>query len=215
MTDGSRTFYYGSGSPAAWKVWLALEHKQLRYELKLLSFEKGETRAPEYLAINPRGKVPALVDDGHVLWESSAILEYLEDRYPERPLLPPGPVERALVRRIALEVDNYFVTAARPLFMIAFGREQGTPESIADARTNLVAELERFAGYLGEREFFAGALSLADFAFYPHIRLLLRAESRVPSLGLAAAIPANLRAWHDRIVALPYHDRTLPPHWQT
>ena len=69
----SRTFYYGSGSPYAWKVWLALEHKQLEYDLKLLSFDRGETRAPEFRALNPRGKVPTLVDDGLVLWESSAI----------------------------------------------------------------------------------------------------------------------------------------------
>ena len=58
------TFYAGSGSPYAWRVWLALEHKQLPYDLKMLSFSNREHRAPEYLAINPRGKVPALVEIG-------------------------------------------------------------------------------------------------------------------------------------------------------
>jgi glutathione S-transferase len=58
----SITFFYGSGSPFAWKVWLALEHKELPYEKKMLSFQAGDMNKPEYLALNPRAKVPALVD---------------------------------------------------------------------------------------------------------------------------------------------------------
>ena len=49
-------FYYGSGSPYAWKVWLVLEHKSIPYEFKLLSFDKDETQSPAFLAVNPRGK---------------------------------------------------------------------------------------------------------------------------------------------------------------
>ncbi|WAS94208.1 glutathione S-transferase family protein [Nannocystis punicea] len=214
MSNTSRTFYYGSGSPYAWKVWLALEFKQLPYEFKLLSFDKGDTRSPEFLALNPRGKVPVLVDDGNALWESGAIVEYLEDRYPERPLLARDAAARALARRIALEADGYFATATRPAAMMLFGREQATPESLAAAREGILAELERFSGYLGDREYFAGDLGLADFAFYPHYRLVQRFDQRLAGLGLADALPANLRAWQDRLAALPYHDRTIPPHWK-
>ncbi len=82
------TFYYGSGSPFAWRVWLALEHKQLPYELKLMSLQNGELKKAEFLAINPRGKVPVLVDEGWVIRESAVILEYLEERYPDRPIFP-------------------------------------------------------------------------------------------------------------------------------
>ena len=211
----SLTFYYGSGSPYAWKVWLALEHKQLDYDFKLLSFDKGDTRSSEFLAVNPRGKVPALIDDGLALWESSVIAEYLEDRYPERPLLPREPAARALVRRLAIEADTYFVESTRPLRPFIFGREQATPELLATVRAGLLAELGRFESYLGDREFLAGALSLADFSLYPHLRLLLRFDQRIPGLDAAAAIPANLNRWLDRIAALPYHDRTIPPHWKT
>src|SRR5690606_21177046 len=131
---------------------------------KQLSFDRGDTRSPEFLAVNPRGKVPTLVDDGLVLWESSAIAEYLEDRYPERPLLPRDPAARALVRRLVIETDTYFVDSTRPLRPFAFGREQATPEALASARDGLAAELGRFEAYLGDREFLAGsALSLADF----------------------------------------------------
>lgn len=214
MSNNPRTFYYGSGSPYAWKVWLALEFKQLPYEFKLLSFDKGDTQTPEFRALNPRGKVPVLVDEGHVLWESGAIVEYLEDRYPERPLLARDPADRALARRIALEADGYFATSTRPLAMMIFGREKATPESLAAAREGVVAELQRFSGYLGDREFFVGALGLADFAFYPHYRLLQRFSSRLEGLAIDDALPANLRAWQDRLAALPYHDRTIPPHWK-
>jgi glutathione S-transferase len=73
----SLTFYFGSGSPFAWKVWLALEHKGIAYTPKRLSFDADETRKPEFLAINPRGRVPAIVDDGFALFESLAITLYL------------------------------------------------------------------------------------------------------------------------------------------
>src|SRR5262249_4157483 len=73
------TFYYGSGSPFAWRVWLALEHKHIPYTFKRMQFDNGDLHTPEYLAINPRHKVPAIVDDGFALYESAAIVEYLED----------------------------------------------------------------------------------------------------------------------------------------
>src|SRR5215216_2874463 len=76
------TFYNASGSPYGWRVWLALEHKGLPYELKMLSFDKGDLKTPEFRALNPRGRVPVIVDDGFPLFESAAIVEYLEDKQP-------------------------------------------------------------------------------------------------------------------------------------
>lgn len=84
------TFYCGSGSPYTWRVWLALEHKRIPYELKQMSFSEGDQKKPGYLAINPRGRVPAIVDDGFALYESAAILEYLDEKYPGEPRLFPG-----------------------------------------------------------------------------------------------------------------------------
>jgi glutathione S-transferase len=75
-------FYYGSGSPYAWRVWLALEHKALPYKLHVMSFDKGDLKTPSFLRINPRGRVPAIVDNGFPLFESAAILDYLDDAYP-------------------------------------------------------------------------------------------------------------------------------------
>jgi len=74
--------YYASGSPFAWRVHLALEEKGLAYEPTLLSFQSGDLKTPEYLAINPHGKVPSITDGALSLYESQAIVEYLEDKYP-------------------------------------------------------------------------------------------------------------------------------------
>jgi len=90
----SLTFYYGSGSPFAWKVWLTLEHKGIAHEAKRLSFDKEETRSPEFLKVNPRAQVPAILDDGFALAQSNAICEYLEERYPDKPLMPDRPYAR-------------------------------------------------------------------------------------------------------------------------
>ena len=68
-------FYHGHGSPYSWRVWLALEHKGIAYELKVLSFSAGDTRKPEFMALTPRHRVPTLVDGDFVLYESNAIVE--------------------------------------------------------------------------------------------------------------------------------------------
>jgi hypothetical protein len=66
-------FYYGSGSPYAWRVWLALEHKGIPYHRKTLSFDAGDLKTAEFGALNPRRRVPVLVDDDFALAESAAI----------------------------------------------------------------------------------------------------------------------------------------------
>lgn len=212
----SRTFYYGSGSPFAWKIWLALEHKQLAYDLRVISFDRGDHKAPEFLQLNPRGKVPVLVDGDHALWESNAILEYLEERYPEHPLLPPGAEARAHVRRIASEADSYFYVAQRELMRATLYTPEAErdPARIAAASDAVIAELERFAGYL-RGDWLAGhGLSFADFTFYPYLRLVQRVEDRLPDTAILRRFPPAIVAYMRRFATLPYLEKTLPPHWR-
>ncbi|MGH6946847.1 MAG: glutathione S-transferase family protein [Kiloniellales bacterium] len=208
-------FYYGSGSPFAWKVWLTLEHKGIPYELKVLSFDRDETRAPAFLAVNPRGQVPAIVDDGFALWESAVICEYLEERFPEPALLPGDANARAIARRIAAEGDGDLYAAVSALSRMAFSRkEPASPAEIAQAQQGVMEELARFeALFVGPH--LAGPLSLADFTAFPHVRLLQRIEQRQPGNGIAAGrLPPKLRAWVKRIEALPCYEKTIPPHWK-
>ena len=86
--------YWGSGSPFAWRAMLILEVKGLTYESKLLEFSKGDHKAPAYLQLNPRGKVPTLKDGEFVLYESLAIMSYLDRKYPDPPLFGKTPEKR-------------------------------------------------------------------------------------------------------------------------
>jgi len=210
------TFYFGSGSPFAWKVWLTLEHKGIAYTAKRLSFDKDETRTPEYLKINPRGKVPAIVDDGFALYESNAICEYLEEKYPQNPLLPKDAKGRATVRRLIGEADDSLYKASSDLMdkVLYVAAAERDPKAIAEAKTKLREELNHWQNYL-KGDFLAGAISLADFAVYPYMRMPVRVEERVPGQGLKREeLPANVGAWLKRIEALPYFAKTIPPHWK-
>ncbi|MBI3144137.1 MAG: maleylacetoacetate isomerase [Pseudogulbenkiania sp.] len=98
----SRTLYGYFRSSAAYRVRIALNHKGLDYMQAPVSLVKGEQQGAAYLAINPQGLVPALLDNGALLTQSLAICEYLDEAYPDTPrLLPAAPVERARVRAIA------------------------------------------------------------------------------------------------------------------
>lgn len=209
-------FYFGSGSPFAWKVWLVLEHKGIPYTPKRLSFDADETRKPEFLAINPRGRVPTIVDDGFALYESNAICEYLEEQYPQKPLLPKDTKGRALARRLVGEADDSLYKLESDLMDKVLYRPAAERDrtQIDEAKAKLREELGYWRDYL-KGDFFAGPLSLADFAIYPYLRMSVRIEERVPGLGTKREeLPANLAAWLKRIEALPHFERTIPPHWK-
>ena len=91
-------------SSAAFRVRIALNLKGLQYEALPKAFARNEHRAPEYLALNPQGLIPALAVDGVVLSQSLAIIEYLNERHPAPPLLPDDPIDRARVRSMALAI---------------------------------------------------------------------------------------------------------------
>ena len=91
-------------SSAAFRVRIALNLKGLQYESVPKHFARNEHRAAEYLALNPQGLIPALAIDGVVLSQSLAIIEYLNDRHPQPPLLPADPIDRARVRSMVLGI---------------------------------------------------------------------------------------------------------------
>lgn len=204
-------FYYGSGSPFAWNVWLTLEHKQLPYEFNLLSLRNGELKTPEYLAINPHGKVPSLIDDGFSVWETFAIIEYLEEKYPEHPVLPLDPKQRANIRRISAETYSYLYPVIRRLMDLTLFRTDGDgdPAEIAVALNDLSREL----GYF-EDTHFCEAISMADFTLYPLLALVKRLDEKRPHLGAGAFIWPKLTEFMQRFEQLPYFQKTTPPHWK-
>ena len=97
--------FWGSGSPAAWRVLLALEYKRLPYVSHVLQFSKQEHKSPQLLALNPRGRVPVLRDGEYVCFESLAILYYLDLKYPQPPIFGRTPEEAGTIMRVGALQD--------------------------------------------------------------------------------------------------------------
>ena len=213
----SITLYYGSGSPFAWRVQLALEHKALPYERKVLSFSAGDTRKPEFVALNPRHRVPTLTDGDFTIYESNAIVAYLEEAYPGRgaSLFPGNARSQATVWRLMMEVDNYVEEATDPIVEYAFYTkpEERQAQKFADARKAVTEEFAQMSRYL-QGEFLVGPLSAADFSLYPPIAFMWRCKVKLPDFDAEGLLTPELHAWKKRIEALPYFEKTVPPHWK-
>jgi glutathione S-transferase len=212
------TFYHGHGSPYSWRVWLALEAKKIPYELKVLSFSEGDTRKPGFVAINPRHTVPTIVDDGFALWESGAIVEYLDERFASGAKLYPGDAKRrARVRRLVREAEGYLGPDALDVIMEEhFFKGEAAPdvEKVAKARGKLAEELERFARELRGDYFDGAEMTAADLFIYPYVAYVKRLTVRKPELKLTELLPATVTAWAKRIESQPWFDKTFPPHWK-
>ena len=209
--------YSLGGSIYAWRVHLALEHKGIAHEVETLDSGRGENRSEAFLAMNPRGKVPVIRDGDFTLYESTPILEYLEEAYPEtRPLYPRDPEARARVRRLICEVDIHWRLGAEKIAQNLLWKsdpKDWDEQQIAAGGEQLRSELGFFEQEL-RGDCFTGELGAADFAIYPSLAYLARYELRSPGLGLTAAIGPGLRKLMTSIESQPYFDRTFPKHWR-
>ncbi len=216
------SFYWGSGSPFAWRVMLTLEVKGLAYESKLLEFSKGEHKSAEYLKLNPRGKVPTLTDGDFALHESLAIMAYLDRKYPEPPLFGKTAEETGSIWRVLMECETSLVRATekvvRPIF---FGQGLDKVDEIQQGAQTVRQEFKLLDERLANRAWLIGeSLSAADIGVFPVVQLFLRAASKEAAqpfnlglLPLAQTYP-KLADWTKRIEALPNYQRTYPPHWR-
>ena len=212
-------FYHGHGSPYSWRVWLALEAKGIPYDVKIMSFQAGDTRKPEFIAINLRHTVPTIVDDGYALWESTAILEYLDERYTQGVKLYPGDAKaRARVRRLIREAEDHMgVEGIDPIADEYFGKKGEAPdaEKVDKAKARLKEELDYFAQELKGPYFGGDTVNALDLVLYPWVGgYVKRINFRKPESKLAELVPAALAEWCKRIEALPYFDKTFPAHWR-
>ena len=152
-----------------------------------------------------------------VLYESAAILEYLDEAYPGSgmPLFPGDMRGRALIRRMVCEADNYVAPAVNRLLsrVLFTPKAQWNEDKIAAARKACFEELSTWAAQI-RGGYLAGPLSAADLTFYPMVALALRCENGKPDLGIRAALTQPIRSWMQRIEGLPYFAKTWPAHWK-
>jgi glutathione S-transferase len=190
--------YHFPQSTNSRKVRIALLEKGLEFERILIDLSKKEQKNPEYLKIHPFGQVPALDDEGFIVYDSTIINEYLEDEYPYPPLLPEDSEGRARARLMEDFRDNTF----NPQFLEII-HEIRKPEGERDlkliehAKAEITKCFEGIEKQLEGREYLAGAFSLADIAYMPNIDLLERFKIPVD------AKYKNMLAWMERLKARP------------
>ena len=163
-------------SPFCRKVRLSLAEKKLEVELVE---ERYWQQDPDFLRRNPAGKVPVLKIDGQTMAESSAICEYIEEKYPEPPLLPKDSVERQEVRRLVAWFDDKFHHEVTSKLLYERVNKkvmgQGYPDS-ANVKAGAKAikfHLDYLGWLLDQRRWLAGdRMTLADFAAAAHLSTL-------------------------------------------
>lgn len=214
--------YWGSGSPYCWRVLLALEYKRLAYTSHLLQFSKQEHQSPKILALNFRGRVPILKDGDYVVFESLAVLYYLDLKYPEPPIFGRTPEEAGVIMRVICEYEAYTEPHLTKLVQAIFAPQPRiSADELASAMHVVASEARSIEARLARSDWVVGeSFSAADIVIYPALQLLLRALGRPAArelssrfLPLAANYPA-LERWIARVEALPGYDRTFPPHWR-
>jgi glutathione S-transferase len=152
------------------KVLIALHEKGIPFEEDC---NVQPSQKPEYLALSPLGKVPFMEVDGARLIESEVILEYLEEAYPQKPLLPKGPLARAKVRELVTVIELHMELVARRLYGAVFfggtasdGMKQSVEKDLAKGIRALKA-LAKFDPFVA-----GGELTLADCAAAVHLPLV-------------------------------------------
>jgi len=214
--------FWGSGSPFAWRVLLALEFKRLPYVGHLLQFSKQEHKSPHMLALNPRGRVPVLKDGDYVCFESLAILYYLERKYPQPPILGRTPEEAGTIMRVICEYQAYIepnvTQIARAIF---FEKADLGADEITAAMHAVASEARTIEARLSKSDWIVGdSYSAVDMVIFPGIQLLKRALEKPQAAALSSRFmplevnyPA-LGRWLARVAAQPGYERTYPPHWR-
>jgi len=178
---------------------MVLAEKGVEYERVHVDLMAGAQRKPEYLEINPHGRVPTLEFDGARIYESTAICEFLDEVHPQPPLLPSGPVQRARARMVEETIDGAMFDAARTIVLNTFAKPEPErdPAAAEEARKRVLWYYEWLDRELEGWEYLAGSFSLADIGAFCGVEF-----TRFLSVEVKPDL-ARLRAWHERIKARP------------
>jgi maleylacetoacetate isomerase len=187
-------------SSAAFRVRIALNLKGVDYETVPVNLAQGEHRKAAFLATNPQATVPVIDDNGTILWQSLAIIDYLDARFPHPRLIPAEPVARARVQALAqlivcemhplnnLRVRNYL---RDELKLDEAGASRWYKHWIADGFASLEALVRRFSG---GRYCFGDTVSVADVCLVPQVYNARRFDCDLGPYPTILRIADGLRA---------------------
>ena len=157
------TLYDASPSANSDRVKIVLHEKGLAYQRVTLNLAKKEQKQPEFLKLNPYGKVPVINDNGKVLFESCIINEYLDEQYPQPALMPKDPYLRGRGRIL---VDYGLRYMHEPYWVLRgemLKKETEREQRVIDEKRRDLRELMRYLEEaLGDKPYFLGELSLID-----------------------------------------------------
>jgi glutathione S-transferase len=186
------------------RVWVALLEKGLDFELLDLKLD-GDQFQSEFLALNPFHHIPVLVDGDFTVIESLAILDYIEAKYPEPPLLPSDPHSLAIVRMVEMVTVNELLPQTRPLMQQAMGLAEVTPDRLEKSQQKIATVLSFLEKTLGDRLYFisGNSISLADIVAGTVIPLL-------SSFSISLEEYPKLTQWMKRLQQRPSWQQTEP-----
>ncbi|CAH0486280.1 unnamed protein product [Peronospora farinosa] len=248
-----RVVYWGSGSPQAWRILIALEEKKLPYRSVCVSFSSGVLKSPFFRALNPRMRIPVLVEPTEltplndeketddvtqspksrvteaavgisrlmtqtlsqyrtIVYESSAILEYLEKKYYMAPCMPESPSLYAVAQSRLHEANEILsVVGDLVVYLRRFPQEKRNPAVVNAKWASVEAELSLWESYLDGQQFLVDpdVPYLCDFTLFTNIAYAVRC-----GLQLDGLYP-RLAMFYVRLCARASIETTWPPHWRT
>jgi glutathione S-transferase len=190
--------YDFASSPNCQRVKVVLAEKKLPYETIPIDLKKGEQKKAEFLKLNPYGKVPVVIDGATVLYESLIINEYLDEKYPEPPLMPKDHAKRAKVRILTDYGMNHLdVPYQKIRHEMLKDEKERNQETIDAAKTDLKNRLQRLEREIDDQSYLAGEFSLVDAALIPRF-------IRMEGMGvLPDASLSKLGGWLNRMKERP------------
>lgn len=192
-------FYYNPLSPLSRRVWIALLEKEIPFTPITVNLKEGEQFKREFLAINPFHHVPVIIDDGLRVLESLAILDYLECKYPQNPLLPKDPSQLAKVKMAQMVSNSELASLVIPLI----NETEDSPQ-LKKAKRKITRILNFLAELLADDAYFgANSVSLGDIVAGNAVIL-------VGKLGYELNQIEQIERWRDRLMERPVWQQTQP-----
>jgi glutathione S-transferase len=180
------------------RVKIALHEKGLAYERVTLDLAKKEQKRPEFLKLNPYGKVPVINDNGQILFESCIINEYLDEQYPNPPLMPKDPYLRGRGRVLVDYALNYLHEPYWALRGEMLKKESERNIAIMEEKRHILRNLLQYLEEaLGDKSYFLGEISLTDIDVLPRF-LRMESYGALPTPSLP-----RIGAWLQRMKERP------------